>query len=118
MPTSAWWAPATWEAAQAAYTRDKDAGGPATFIGWVHAAIEAHAARGAAGRTALQIPERPVLSDQEGRPRAHPLRLSTRELLDRARAEDERTERSLSVSAWIYEAVAAAIRASDSGAEH
>ncbi len=109
MPTSAWWAPQTWEAAKAAHQRAKDAGdGPAAFNDWIHEAIETHAARGVAGRANLQLPERPVVSDGVGRPRAHPLRLATRELLDQARADDEHAGRRLSISAWIYEAVAAA----------
>jgi hypothetical protein len=39
-----------------------------------------------------------------------PLRAHTRELLEQARAEDLEMGRELSVSGWIYEAVAAASR--------
>lgn len=110
VPTSVWWAPQTWEQAKGAYNRDKEAGvGPATFNGWIHAAIQAHVARAASGRAALELPVRPEVSAAEGMPRTHPLLVSTREVLEAARAEDEAAGRPLSVSAWIYEAVAASI---------
>ena len=106
--TSAWWDPQTWAAAKAAYEAERTrGGGPRSFIEWIHQAIEQHAGRGPTGRAALQLPDRPVTSERDGLRRAHPLRAHTRELLEQARAEDLEMGRELSVSGWIYEAVAA-----------
>jgi hypothetical protein len=108
--TSAWWDPQTWAAAKDAYETERLAGGgPRSFIEWIHQAIEKHAGRGPTGRAGLQIPDRPVASERDGLRRAHPLRAHTRELLEQARAEDLEMGRERSVSAWIYEAVAASI---------
>ena len=108
--TSAWWDPQTWAAAKDAYEAERlSGGGPRSFIEWIHQAIEQHAGRGATGRAGLQITDRPVTSERDGLRRAHPLRAHTRELLEQARAEDLEMGRELSVSGWIYEAVAVSL---------
>lgn len=108
--TSAWWDPETWARVKSAvvFDREHQRSAPKTFIGWMHQAIERHAARSARSRARLDLPPRPVLSEREGLRRSHPLRVETREVLERAVADRE-LGRDVSLSVWIHEAVTAAI---------
>ncbi len=115
MATSAWWHPQTWAQAHDTYDADRRTRRqpPRSFIEWIHEAIEQHAAQGAAARARLRVPARPEASEEEGLRRSHPLRQHTRQLLDQARVDDRELGREVSQSAWIYEAVALAIRDSE-----
>ncbi len=121
----AWWDPEVWQRARAAYMYDlrhhPDA--PAGFIQWLHWAIEAHVARGVRGRGLLELPARRELAGKAnpecpdkvvGLTRHHPLRPDLIAAMDSAIRDDEHAERYLTRSAWIEEAVRAAI----SNAEH
>ena len=120
----AWWDPEVWQRARAAYMYDlrhhPDA--PAGFIQWLHWVIEAHVARGVRGRGLLELPARRELSgkaDPEhpekvvGLTRHHPLRADLVEQIDQAIRADERAKRYLTRSAWIQDAVRAAIADAD-----
>ncbi len=120
----AWWDPEVWQRARAAYMYDlrhhPDA--PAGFIQWLHWVIEAHVARGVRGRSLLELPARRELSgkpDPEhpekvvGLTRHHPLRADLVEQIDQAIRADERAKRYLTRSAWIQDAVRAAIADAD-----
>ena len=120
----AWWDPEVWQRARAAYMYDlrhhPDA--PAGFIQWLHWVIEAHVARGVRGRSLLELPARRELSgkaDPEhpekvvGLTRHHPLRADLVEQMDQAIRADERAKRYLTRSAWIQDAVRAAIADAD-----
>ena len=112
MATNAWWDPQILGRRQGRLRERSErlrGAGPRSFNEWIHQTIEHHAGRGPTGRADLQIPDRPVTSERDGLRRAHPLRARTRELLEQARAEDLEMGRELSVSGWIYEAVAASI---------
>lgn len=109
--TGIWWDPSTWARARAAYVYDLDhhPRAPAGFIHWLHWVIEVHAARGPEGRTALDVPARPELAADVGLTRMHPLRSEVLESMDQAVVEDRAAGRLLSRSAWLHEAVVAAI---------
>ena len=86
------------------------------------AALEAHVARGVRGRGLLELPARRELSgkaDPEhpdkvvGLTRHHPLRTDLVEQMDQAIRADERAKRYLTRSAWIQDAVRAAIADAD-----
>lgn len=123
----AWWDPEVWQRARAAYMYDlrhhPDA--PAGFIQWLHWVIELHVRRGVEGRGLLQLPPRRELSgkpdaDQPtkvaGLTRHHPLRASLVEQMDAAIRIDEDAKRFLTRSAWIQQAVQAAIADADARA--
>lgn len=123
----AWWDPEVWERARAAYMYDlrNHPDAPAGFIQWLHWVIELHVRRGVRGRGLLELPARRELSgkpDPEnptkvvGMTRHHPLRSDLVAQMDAAIRADERANRYLSRSAWIQDAVAAAIADADSRA--
>lgn len=109
--TGIYWAPQTWQMARGAYVEDlvSDPACPGTFLGWLHRAIEAHAARGPAGRARLEIPPAQGREDNKGLNRHHPLRASTREVLEQAVVDDLLAGHLLSRSAFVHEAVTASI---------
>ena len=109
--TGAWWDPETWARARAAYVYDLDHNpkAPAGFIQWLHWMIDCHAARGPHGRTRLHIEPRGVITKSDGLSRHHPLRLETVTAMELAIIDDRAAGRLLSRSAWIHEAVTAAI---------
>lgn len=114
--TGAYWDPDLWELARSAYVADldNDPNAPGAFIGWIHQAIELHAARGVAGRARLRTEDSrsPVGVARRGFNRHHPLRVSTRAALERAIIEDRRAAGVvLSRSAFLREAVSAAVDA-------
>jgi len=107
----AWWEPATWVRARSAYVWDLDhePAAPAGFIEWLHWVLEEHVARGPEGRAELGIATRATIGADEGRNRHHRLRVGTLAAVDQAVVADRRAGRILSRSAWIHEAVTAAI---------
>lgn len=114
--TGAYWDPDLWELARAAYVADldNDPNAPGAFIGWIHQAIELHAARGVDGRARLrtQGSSSTAAAGRRGFNRHHPLRASTRSALERAIVEDRRAAGVvLSRSAFLREAVVAAVDA-------
>ncbi|MGL5858780.1 MAG: hypothetical protein ACRC35_10340 [Angustibacter sp.] len=112
IPTGAYWDPETWRLARAAYVADldNDPNAPEGFIGWIHQAIEQHAARGVPGRARLRAEQPAAGSARRGFSRHHPLRAHTRTALEQAVLEDRRTSGVvLSRSAFLREAVLAAI---------
>lgn len=114
--TGAYWDPDLWELARAAYVADldNDPNAPGAFIGWIHQAIELHAARGVAGRARLRTEalSTTVGPGRRGFNRHHPLRASTRSALEQAIVEDRRAVGVvLSRSAFLREAVVAAVDA-------
>jgi hypothetical protein len=106
-----WWEPRTWERARSAYVWDLDhnPSAPAGFIEWLHWVLEAHVARGPAGRAGLAITTRATIGADQGLSRNHPLRVETHAAVDQAIIADRQAGRMLSRSAWIHEAVTAAI---------
>lgn len=113
--TGAYWDPDIWQLARAAYVADldNDPNAPDAFIGWIHRAIEKHAARGVRGRARLRAELPAAGAGRRGFNRHHPLRASTRSALEQAIVEDRRSGGVvLSRSAFLREAVLAAIDAS------
>lgn len=123
----AWWDPEVWQRARAAYMYDlrhhPDA--PAGFIQWLHWVIELHIRRGVRGRGLLDLPPRRELSGKldpdrpdrvVGLTRHHPLRESLIADMDAAIAADEAEDRYMTRSAWIQDAVRAAIVDADTRA--
>ena len=123
----AWWDPEVWQRARAAYMYDlrhhPDA--PAGFIQWLHWVIELHVRRGVRGRGLLELPPRRELSGKAdpdrptnvvGLSRHHPLRADLVAAMDAAIEADERAKRFLTRSAWIQQAVQAAIADADARA--
>lgn len=123
----AWWDPEVWQRARAAYMYDlrhhPDA--PAGFIQWLHWVIELHIRRGVRGRGLLELPSRRELSGKPdadhpkkvvGLSRHHPLRADLVAAMDAAIEADERAKRFLTRSAWIQQAVQAAIADADARA--
>lgn len=113
--TGAYWDPDTWQLARAAYVADldNDPNAPDAFIGWIHRAIEQHAARGVRGRARLRVQLSPTGDGRRGFNRHHPLRASTRSALEQAIVEDRRSGGVvLSRSGFLREAVIAGIDAS------
>jgi len=91
---------------------------PAGFIQWLHWVIELHIRRGVRGRRELDTPPRRELAgkaDPEhpdkvvGLTRHHPLRADLVAAMHAAIRADEDDDRYLTRSAWIQEAVQAAI---------
>lgn len=120
MATNAWWDPQILGRRQGRLRERSErlrGAGPRSFNEWIHQTIEHHAGRGPTGRADLQIPDRPVTSERDGLRRAHLLRVSSARACEQVRAETENLEmgRKLSVSGWIYEVVAVATRADNSG---
>ncbi|GIG23332.1 hypothetical protein Cch01nite_40560 [Cellulomonas chitinilytica] len=107
----AWWDPATWDAARSAYVCDLDhePGAPAGFVHWLAWVLEAHVARGPAGRADLGVRAAPRLGRAEGKNRKHELPPATLHAVDEAIVEDRAAGRLLSRSAWIHEAVVVAV---------
>ncbi len=113
--TGTYWDPDIWQLARAAYVADldNDPNSPDAFIGWLHRAIEQHAARGIRGRARLRAEHSPIGDGRRGFNRHHPLRASTRSALEKAIVEDRRTGGvMLSRSGFLREAVIAAVDAS------
>jgi hypothetical protein len=113
--TGAYWDPALWQMARAAYVADldNDPNAPDAFIGWIHRAIEQHAVRGVRGRARLRAEHSPTGEARRGFNRHHPLRASTRFALEHAIIEDRRTGGVvLSRSAFLREAVIVAVNES------
>ena len=113
-----------WERARAAYMYDlrHHPEAPAGFIQWLHWVIELHIRRGVRGRGLLELPPRRELSGKPdprhpakvvGLTRHHPLRADLVEQLDAAIRHDEQAQRYLTRSAWLQDAVAAAIADAD-----
>ena len=100
---------------------------PAGFIQWLHWVIELHIRRGVKGRRGLETPPRRELAgkvDPEhpdrivGLTRHHPLRADLVAAMDVAIRGDQDDGRYLTRSAWIQEAVQAAIADADGRAGH
>lgn len=95
---------------------------PAGFIQWLHWVIELHIRRGVRGRRVLDLPPRRELAgkaDPEhpskvvGLTRHHPLRAGLVSAMDAAIRADQDDDRYLTRSAWIQDAVQAAIADAD-----
>ena len=107
---SMWWDHSTWDLARAAYVAelDDDPPGPGTLLGWVVAAIEAHAARSAAARASLSA-DMPADDAAAGFQKVHQMTATTLSAIEAAIADDRRSAgRILSRSAWVREAARAA----------
>jgi len=120
----AWWDPDTWQRARAAYMYDlrHHPDGPAGFIQWLHWVLELHVRRGVRGRGLLELPARRELAGKAdpahpervvGLTRHHPLRADLVAQIDDAIRSDENEDRYLTRSAWIQDAVQAAIADAD-----
>ena len=120
----AWWDPEVWQRARAAYMYDlrHQTAAPAGFIQWLHWVIELHIRRGVLGRRELETPPRRELAGKAdpqhpervvGLTRHHPLRADLVVAMDAAIRADQDDARYLTRSAWIQDAVQAAIADAD-----
>jgi hypothetical protein len=91
---------------------------PAGFIQWLHWVIELHIRRGVRGRRELETPPKRELAGKAdpqhpervvGLTRHHPLRADLVSAMDAAIRADQDDDRYLTRSAWIHDAVQAAI---------
>ncbi len=98
---------------------------PAGFIQWLHWVIELHIRRGVSGRRVLDLPPRRELAGKAdpkhpnkvvGLTRHHPLRADLVSAMDAAIRADQDDDRYLTRSAWIQDAVQAAIADTDNRA--
>jgi hypothetical protein len=107
-PLSMWWNQQTWDRARAAFVAelDEDPPGPNTLLGWILAAVDAHAVRTPAAR--LEVAGA-TESGGEGFSKVHVVPVQTLQLIDEALISDRQVcGRHLSWSAWLREAVSAA----------
>lgn len=120
----AWWDPEVWQRARAAYMYDlrHHPAAPAGFIQWLHWVIELHIRRGARGRRELDLPPRRELAGKAdprhpdkvvGITRHHPLRAALVAAMEAAIRADQDDDRYFTRSAWIQDAVQAAVADAD-----
>lgn len=104
-PLSVWWDQHAWDRARAAFVAqlDEDPPAPNTLLGWILAAVDAHAARTPAAR--LETAAAPG-SAGKGFSKVHLVPVETLQLIEVALISDRQVGgRHLSRSAWIREAV-------------
>ena len=116
IPVGIYWDPQLWDEARAAFVSDlKHDPDPApAFIVWLHRALEAHVARGPQGRAGLGIerPEARAPGQGQGKSRMSPLGPGTLQRVDDAVAADfDQLDRLGGRSAFVQEAVSAAVEA-------
>ncbi len=107
-PMSVWWNRQTWDRARAAFVAelDEDPPRPDTLLGWILAAVDAHAARTPAARLE---PAGEADDGGEGFSKVHLVPLKTLQTIETALISDRQVSgRHLSRSAWFREAVNAA----------
>lgn len=116
IPVGIYWDPQLWDEARAAFVSDlkHDPQGPAAFIGWLHRALQLHAALSVQERAGLGVPppEPRGRGQGQGKSRMSPLEADTVEMVDAAVAADfDELDKIGSRSGFVHEAVTVAVAA-------